>query len=125
MSFDPSAVQVIDADPGAGGTQILPLDVFLSPDFVVRRVADNSAGTIWYASTQVNPSEPATGSGPLARITFQPLRATTTPLRFTFVQLGARGGVEIPSSSQDCQIVLIDNNPDLATYLPVVFANWP
>ena len=77
LSFDPAVVRVVDADQNAAGVQIQPLSGFLKPDFVVRKVADNISGTIWYAATQVNPTLPVTGSGSLARVTLLP-QATGT-----------------------------------------------
>ena len=58
-------VQVIDSDPNAPGVQLLPGD-FLSSDLIVRNSADNAAGAIQYAVTQLNPSAvPKSGSGTL------------------------------------------------------------
>ena len=37
ISFDPTILEVQDADPGAAGVQIQPLSAFLSPDFVITR----------------------------------------------------------------------------------------
>ena len=37
------------------------------------REANNAAGTIWYAATQMNPTPSANGSGALARFTLHPL----------------------------------------------------
>ena len=64
LSFDTTALQVVDADPEASGVQMQLLDTFLSPDYVPRNVADNDEGTIWYAATQMNPAEAVSGSGP-------------------------------------------------------------
>ena len=64
LKFDPSVVQVVDADPNAPGVQLLPGD-FLSSDLIVRNTADNAAGVIQYAVTQLNPSVPKSGSGTL------------------------------------------------------------
>ena len=66
LSFNTSIAQVVDANPTLAGTQIQPLATFMSPDFVIKKEANNSAGTIWYAATQINPSPPVSGSGPLA-----------------------------------------------------------
>ncbi len=60
--FDPALVEVVDADPAQDGIQMTP-GSFLKPDFVVRNTADNGVGTLQYVVTQVNPTQPATGSG--------------------------------------------------------------
>lgn len=120
LGFDPTKIQVVDADSNATGVQIEPLDTFLSPDFVVRKVADNVAGTIWYAATQVNPSVEVTGSGPLARITLQPLVAGRFDLPITYQKIVKRTGVQIPAISRDCSVTFIEVTQNLSTYLPVI-----
>ena len=70
LRFDPAVVQVADADPGKDGIQVAAGD-FLSADFVAQNQADNQAGSIDYAVTQVNPNEPRSGSGTLLVIRFQ------------------------------------------------------
>lgn len=61
-SFDPQLLEVVDADPAMDGVQMMAGEL-PQPDFVARNVADNDAGTLRYAVTQVNPTEPANGSG--------------------------------------------------------------
>jgi hypothetical protein len=63
-AFDPQLVEVVDADPAREGAQFTP-GAFPQPDFVARNVADNQAGTLRYAITQINPTEPASGTGVL------------------------------------------------------------
>lgn len=70
LRFDPAVVQVADADTSTDGVQVAAGD-FLSADFVAQNLADNQAGTIDYAVTQINPSEPKSGSGTLLAIQFQ------------------------------------------------------
>jgi hypothetical protein len=70
LRFDPAVVQVADADPAKDGIQVAAGD-FLSADFVAQNRADNQAGTVDYAVTQVNPNEPKSGSGTLLVIRFQ------------------------------------------------------
>jgi len=122
MAFDTSSLQVMDVDPAADGTQIAPLNTFLSPDFVVRRVADNTAGTIWYAATQVNPTEAVSGSGPLARITFLASRPGQITLPITYHKLGTRVGIEIPATARNCSVTAVQVEPDLSIYMPIQFA---
>ncbi len=122
MSFDPAVAQVVDADPRKGGTQIEILDEFLSPDFTIRDRADNVAGTIWYANTQVNPTEAVSGSGPLARVTLEPLQPGSFDVIITSWQLGRRNGTEIPATARDCRVTFFDPDTTSNTYLPVSFA---
>ena len=67
IRFDPTFVWVVDVDPAETGVQIA-LGDFPSPDFVSRNEADNVAGRIRYAVTQMWPSEPRSGSGWVATI---------------------------------------------------------
>ncbi|MBP6786059.1 MAG: hypothetical protein KA170_00620 [Candidatus Promineofilum sp.] len=122
LSFDPTIMQVVDIDPNANGVQILLLDEFISPDFVIRKNADNAMGTIWYAATQVNPSEPVSGSGPLARITFQGMQAGTFTLPITYQKIVHRDGTQIEATAIDCRITFVESVPNLTTYLPTVLA---
>lgn len=109
-TFDPSIVQVVDADPFMPGVQIQPLGGFLSPDLVIRRDANNATGTIQYAVTQLNPSQPVTGSGSLARVTFQPIAQGRFVMPDNGSILAAYGGSAIPSIGLPC-IVTIGNEP--------------
>lgn len=104
LSFDTTIAQVVDADPTLPGTQIQPLATFLSPDFVIKKEANNSAGTIWYAATQLNPSPPVSGSGPLARFTLRALTAGSFALPITSAQLSKAGGIPIPLTIQNCSV---------------------
>jgi hypothetical protein len=122
LSFDPAFVQVQDADPAAAGVQIEVLSDFLNPDFVVRKTADNIAGTIWYAATQVNPSPPVSGSGALARVTFLPQMAGDITVPVTYQKLALRTGVQIPATSQDCRLTF-EQRP--ALFLPIVLRTSP
>ena len=69
-TFDPQLVEVVDADPAKEGVQATP-GAFPKPDFVARNVADNQAGTLRYAVTQVNPTEPVSGSGVIFTVQFR------------------------------------------------------
>jgi hypothetical protein len=113
---------VLDAEPNIPSTQIEILDEFLAPDFVVRKVADNSAGTIWYANTQVNPSPPVSGSGALARVTLSPQKAGEFTLHFTHHELVLKNGVQIPTTARDCAVWFFDPDKLESIYLPAVLA---
>ena len=80
LSFDPDVVRVVDADPAKIGVQVR-LGTFLEPGIVALNTADNAAGTINCAWTQVRPSEPKSGDGTLLVITFEGLQeGATTPV---------------------------------------------
>lgn len=122
LAFDPAIAQVVDADPTKGGTQIEILEEFLAADFVVRDQADNVAGTIRYANTQVNPSQPVSGSGPLARVTMQSLGAGSFDMPITYKKIVLGSGQEIPSTARDCRVAFFDPNAISQTFLPIGIA---
>jgi hypothetical protein len=103
LTFDPTLVEVVDANPSKPGIQIQPGD-FLSPDWLLDNTADNANGSIDYALSQWDPSPPKSGSGVLAVITWRGKAVGTSPVHFTYVLLGAPGGVPISTSTQDGQI---------------------
>ena len=122
VSFDPTIGQVVDQDP-APGTQIQVLYSFLSPSFILHRETQSPAASppncgvwcIWFAGTQLNPTPPANGSGPVARVTFLGLQAGTFPMNWINTQLSAPGGIEItPVNNQPCSVTFI---PPLAVTL--------
>ena len=125
LSFDTTALQVVDADPDPNvtGVQIQPLDTFLSPDYVVRRMADNDEGTIWYAATQMNPAEAVSGSGPLARITFRALRPGAFTLPITYYKLVRRNSLEIPATAQGCAVTFVEIDSGGVTFVPFTAKN--
>lgn len=98
LAFDPAVIEVVDADSEKDGTQIEPLDGFLSPDWVLRDTADNANGTAWYAATQMNPSRPVTGTGDLARITFRGLKRGTSGVTVQYRKITHPNGVPIEAT---------------------------
>lgn len=100
LQFDPLAFQVLDANPSLPGIQIRLRTDLLQPGFVIKREADNLAGTIWYANTQVNPDPPASGSGALFEFDLIALRNGETPLAVTSAQLSDINATPISASWQ-------------------------
>jgi hypothetical protein len=105
-TFDPKVVEVVDADPGADGVQMTPGD-FLRPDFVVRNVADNEKGTLRYALTQVNPSQPVSGTGVLFTVQFRGKAAGETALTLAPVEMADRQGQLLPVTIQGGTIKVV------------------
>jgi hypothetical protein len=103
LTFDSAKLTVVDADPARPGVQVTPRADLLSPDLVVRREADNQAGTIWYAATQLNPREPASGSGALFAFTLRVLSPGLHSVRIQYQQLSTRDAELIPADTQDAR----------------------
>jgi len=103
LAFDPTRLEVQDADPDTEGVQIQAGD-FPSPDFVVQNQADNARGTIDYAATQLAPREAVDGSGVLATVTVKGKDKGTSSLTFVGAKLANPDGQEIPSQTVDGQV---------------------
>ena len=112
--FDPALLQVVDVDPGAPGVQIEPVYTFMNPGFVIKRVACNAAdpsnpdcpvgGRVWYSATQLTPTPPATGTGPIAAFTLVGRGEGLSTLDISYQQLSSPVGQVIPATSLDGSI---------------------
>jgi hypothetical protein len=103
LVFDPTHLEVQDADPDTEGVQI-QAGGFPSPDFVVQNQADNNKGTIDYAVTQMAPREAVDGSGILATVTVKGKGKGPASLTFVEAMLANPDGQEIPSQTVDGQV---------------------
>jgi len=101
LAFDPTQLEVQDADPDTEGIQIQVGD-FPSPDFVVQNRADNTKGTIDYAATQLAPREAVDGSGVLATVTVK--GKDISSLTIVGAKLATPDGEEIPSQTVAGQV---------------------
>lgn len=116
LAFDPNLLAVQDANPNQAGIQI-DLGPLLTSSgyYVVFNTANNVSGTIQLVMTQLNPAQPVTGTGVLARITFKPIGPVgTSSLHFTYVELASRTGATIPSTVQDGTVTVELPPPDLS-----------
>lgn len=102
LQFDPTRLQVQDADQTQEGVQIAP-GVMPAPDFAVRNVVDNDRGTIEYAVIQLSPRQPAQGSGVVAVIHFQGVSRGDSPLTLQQVKLADPDGHELPVQILDAR----------------------
>ncbi|MFQ5857078.1 MAG: cohesin domain-containing protein [Anaerolineae bacterium] len=100
LTFDPSVVEVIDADPERPGVQITPGPLFSTqPHFVAyNRVTVNQindAGIIEFVATLLNPAEAVYGSGIIATVHYQPIGSSSQsefPFTIEDAQLATRQG---------------------------------
>ncbi len=84
LTFDPTVLEVVDADPVKPGVQITAGDFLntTSPHGILAaNEADNEVGTISYAASLTSPTEPAEGSGALCIINFRAKAAGHSMLR--------------------------------------------
>jgi len=110
IAFDPAVLEVVDADAGTTGVQVA-LGTWLEPDFVFLNKADNSAGTIVLALSQLAPSPAVSGSGDLVTITFRGLAMGVSSIRFTDLTLANIDSEVIAITHQDAQLVVSGGTP--------------
>jgi hypothetical protein len=99
LAFDPTRFEIIDANPAVAGVQIIPRNDLLSPDLVVKNVADNTQGSIWYAVTQLNPTPAVSGSGAVFAFKLRPLKPGSGEFSFDSFKLASRDGEVIPATA--------------------------
>ncbi len=97
LTFDVTRLEVVDAKPLRPGIQIGDGDL-LNPDFVVRNLADNESGLIYYAVSHMPPRRGVDGSGVLLRIIFRARASGTAEVALRQVVLATSSGEEIPST---------------------------
>jgi len=119
LAFDPAVLKVIDADPNLPGVQVSPSDELLSPDWVIKNEADNEAGTVWYAVTQLNPSPAVSGTGALCTFQFSVVGEGAVTVSID-PQLSTRLGEDIPAQGKGAFYTTIEKK---FNYLPVISLN--
>ncbi len=118
LAFDPSLVEVVDADSETEGVQIAH-GGFLAADFVAQNQVDTAAGTIDYAVARMPPHEPASGSGELAVITLRAAAGGETALTLREVLLADPDGYPIPVEvTSDVVAVTPGSSPSSTTCWP-------
>jgi hypothetical protein len=95
LSFPPDKLEAINAANGD----------FLQEGIGGEPQIDNEEGTVWAINSQVNPTEPQSGSGSLLEITFQPLGdRTDADIELSAVMLSDNNGFAILCSLQDGRV---------------------
>ncbi len=120
IHYDPAAVEVVDADPAAPGIQVLQ-GAFLEGGLVVKNEVDSERGTIDYIMTQLNPSQPKSGTGNLLVLRLRGKQEGKSSLSVEKIQLSSRAGLEIPvtAASGDVSITKDALTGPTSTPLPV------
>ena len=118
LHFDPTLLSVDDADPSSLGVQV-QMGSFLSPDFVLSNTVNLLAGTVIVVLSQVNPSEPVSGSGTLFTVLFRGLKDGISPLTFSELTLTDRDGVEIIADMVSSQMTVGAGEP-FRLFLPLI-----
>ena len=105
LTFNPEILQVEDANPNQDGVQ-LALGTFLDAGLVLFNTADNDAGTIRFAMTQVNPSEGKSGEGVLLVLYVRAVAEGESQIEVDTVELASRVGEAIPGTGVGASVVV-------------------
>lgn len=120
ISFDPDYLEFEDADPNKAGIQP-GFGTFLDPGMTLVNIIDPEEGLIHVVMSQINPSEPKSGSGNLLVLYLTGLETGQTTLEVTKLELSTRFGEAIPVSGVDAEIVIVTDAPVVtATPIPVI-----
>lgn len=101
LSYDPTVVEVVDANTLVPGTQIASgdfPDISSGMGFVAQNTVNAEEGTIGYAMTLLSPAEPVSGRGTLASITFRGQASGDSAVNFTSVLLSDVNANQIPAN---------------------------
>lgn len=112
FSFDPSVIQVVDADGVAAGVQVSPGDC-PAPDFVILNTVDNTAGTGRYAAVEFITNCTA---GDVFSITISCIAGGSSPITITEAEVSDPNGVLIENTVFDGTVNCLGNT----VFLPLV-----
>ncbi len=126
LSFDPQVIDVVDADPEQSGTQV-SLGTLLDPGFVIINQADNQAGSVRFALTQLNPSQPKSGSGNLIVVRVRGKQGgSTSAITLIEVDLVKPDGAKIRNNPVSGEIKVLQSlSGPTSTSIPVKDAGTP
>ena len=101
LRYDPSQLQVEDANPRLEGIQIAPGPLLAADErFVVTNRVDATAGLITFVATLLNPAPPVSGQGVLATIAFHVLGNGSHSVEIVRAQLVSSSLTTIPVASE-------------------------
>lgn len=109
VSYDPSIVEVVDANPAAPGVQVQSgdrPDVSGGQGLVQINTVDPATGTINYTAIRLNPAPAQSGSGVIATITFRGLATGSSPVTLVSVVLSDDTARPIQSTLSNGQITV-------------------
>lgn len=137
LEFDPDFVEVVDLDsvtPGINLEAVIDEELGFDASYFAFNEADNTTGTIRFTATQLNPAEPATGSGNVAKIRLRAKSLGESYITMTEATLSDRDGylvglpVELGSEMITTQFSESNASLDLGIIRlnpTTVQLNWP
>ncbi len=119
LRYDPQILGIEDADPVRDGIQPA-LGTFLDAGMVLYNTVDAENGVIRFVMSQINPSEPKSGSGVLLVLYARGLKEGVSALEITKGDLATREGQIIPAELVSGSLEISANAAEsAATAVPV------
>ena len=108
LAFDPTIVQVEDADPERAGVQIRVGAAFQGRQhFVATNRVDNEAGTLDFVASLLGPEPAITGIAELAVVRWRGVRPGSSDIRYTSVVLADPESQPIAAVTEDGWITVL------------------
>lgn len=108
IRFDPDVLTIEDTNPEMDGVQPA-LGKFLDAGLTLYNEADNKEGVVRFVMTQVNPSEPKSGSGVVLVLYLRGVQAGESDLEVTVLDLSTRTGEGIPVKSVSGKVTVSED----------------
>ncbi len=109
LSFDPAKLQAQDADGNAAnGVQLEPGNFLnLGAGFLAKNSVDNTTGQVQYVFALMAPASPVSGTGVMARITFQAQAEGNAVISLDSVTLSNEQAQPIPATLMNGSITVL------------------
>jgi hypothetical protein len=114
IRYDPTVLQVTDADPGTSGVQVYLGSWLPASTYVVLNSANNSTGEIQFVATLAAPEPALSGSGDLITIPFVAQAAGSTSVYFAQIKLVDSNALVLPTTHADGQVTVTSNQATLS-----------
>ncbi len=120
LTFNPVVVQAVDANPGAGGVQILA-GAFPGTTVVgsaLQNDANNTTGSITYEYALSAPSGQSSGNGTVATVQFHAIAAGNANIQWTSAQFTDNAGANSAPSSSTAAVLMVGQSVPTSTATP-------
>ena len=120
MTFDPTVLEIADADPTQPGINVAPGD-FIQPVYMPVNECDNAAGTVTVVATQVG-GAPRSGDGRLLSLILRAKGEGASPIHFAEVLLVGEAGMGMAAQTEEPLYVVTGSLEQDPTLMPTATA---
>lgn len=106
LTYEGDLVAVVDADPQRPGDNAVLRD-FLKPDLVINNQDDPRSEAVLLGASAAYPSEPVSGSGPLAQVRFRAESPGEARFGFTNVTLADDQAAVFTAREESCELIVL------------------